>query len=177
MCLPGRHYIAKCTTYKLFDAHCKTTMTIKTDEILGSPEEHPPCEFPCLGALPSEPEWLRQKLDVSMGRLLTEACAQYDTTLDFVLGTIWAIILQRFTLNERVGFSILHRRKSDAAARTLLKEPTQLAYSWRTFINRERPIGDLMKVSGWQQLAYDPDIDSFNTSIVIDEDANTIRQV
>ncbi|KAL3455976.1 hypothetical protein BJX64DRAFT_294545 [Aspergillus heterothallicus] len=127
-------------------------MAIETDEIVAPHEEHPRCQFPRYEALLSEPECLQQELDVSMGRLLREACVHYGTTLDLVLGTIWAIILHRFTLDEGVGFSIVHLVKTAAEGKAQLRKSPERAYSW-----------------SWKQSVYAPGNDHFNTSIFIDE--------
>lgn len=135
-------------------------MTIETGELLASHEDHPRCQFPRLGAASLDEECVRQSLDISTGKFLKEACAQYETSLDFVLGATWAVILHQYTQDDCVAFSLEHCAATDSPERVC---------SWRTSINRERPIRELIKPSAWKQSPYTPGVDLFNTSLVIEK--------
>jgi hypothetical protein len=144
-------------------------MAIGNDELLASHEEHSRCQFPRLGATPSEGKCLRHNLDGPIGKSLKEACTQYETSLDFVLGAIWAIILHQYIQDDYVGFAVVRRGRT-GEAEAEFTDSAERSYSWRTPIHWEIAIGELMKPSAWKRSPYARGVDLFNTSLVIEEE-------
>lgn len=141
-------------------------MAIETEELNASHDQHPPCQFPCLGERQMEHDYSHEKLEIPIGVLLKEACKRYHTTIELALAAVWAITLKQFTADDGAGFLIIHPVADDNVGKRSRVEYLHEAYS--TSITGEMLIGELMKPSAWRRSPYIPGIHLFNTSVRIE---------